>query len=65
MIVDTIIAMSEKMGQKCIVEGVETKQSADYFIVKNVYAIQGIYYHKPVSGEMFQQLLMDENTTLV
>lgn len=64
LIVETIIAMSEKMGLNCIVEGVETKQSADYFIEKNVYAIQGYYYHKPVSGKSLLELLEDNNNTV-
>lgn len=57
VIVETIIAMSEKMNLKCIVEGVETKMSANYFIDKNIYAIQGYYYHKPVSGDELLELL--------
>jgi EAL domain-containing protein (putative c-di-GMP-specific phosphodiesterase class I) len=60
VIVETIIAMSEKMNLKCIVEGVETRESADYFIEKNVYAIQGYYYHKPITGDEFLRLLRDE-----
>ena len=57
VIVDTIIAMSEKMKLKCIVEGVETKESADYFIEKNVYAIQGFYYYKPMPGDKLLEIL--------
>lgn len=63
VIVETIIAMSEKMELKCIVEGVETKQSADYFIDKNVFAIQGYYYHKPVSGDELLELLKNNTST--
>ncbi|MBE9568842.1 MAG: phosphodiesterase [Proteobacteria bacterium] len=60
VIVETIIAMSEKMNLKCIVEGVETRESADYFIEKNVFAIQGYFYHKPITGDEFLRLLKDE-----
>ena len=60
VIVETIIAMSEKMNLKCIVEGVETRESADYFIEKNVFAIQGYFYHKPITGDEFLRLLRDE-----
>ncbi len=60
MIVDTIIAMSEKMKLHCIVEGVETRKSADYFIDKKVYAIQGYFYHTPMQGEKLLSLLRDE-----
>lgn len=61
VIVETIIAMSEKMNLKCVVEGVETKESASYFINKNVYGIQGYHYHKPMPAEELLKLLTEND----
>ncbi len=56
-IVDAIIAMADEMCLQCVVEGVETKDDADYFIRKNVYAMQGYYYYRPISGHGLIDLL--------
>ena len=56
-IVDAIIAMADQMCLQCVVEGVETKDDADYFISKNVYAMQGYYYYRPISGHGLIDLL--------
>lgn len=50
-IVDAIIAMASRMDLHCVIEGVETKDDADYFISKDVYAMQGFYYYRPISGD--------------
>mgnify|MGYP001821928671 CR=1 FL=1 len=50
-IVDAIIAMAGRMDLHCVIEGVETKDDADYFISKDVYAMQGFYYYRPISGD--------------
>ena len=60
VIVDTIIAMSEKMNLRCVVEGVETLESACYFIEKEVYGIQGYHYYKPMPGEELIKLLKEK-----
>lgn len=59
VIVDAIIAMTERMGLQCIIEGVETEQDAEYFINKGVYAMQGFYYHRPLPEEALIKLLTD------
>ena len=56
-IVDAIIAMADRMDLRCIIEGVETKDDADYFIGKNVFAMQGYYYYRPLSGNGLIELL--------
>ena len=61
VIVDTIIAMSEKMNLKCVVEGVETLESACYFIEKEVYGIQGYHYHRPMPGQELIELLKEKS----
>ena len=56
-IVDAIIAMADQMCLQCVIEGVETKDDADYFINKNVYAMQGYYYYRPLSAHGLIDLL--------
>ncbi len=63
LIIDTIIAMSENMHLKCIVEGVETEKSANYFIGKKVHAIQGFYYYKPMPDNELLAVLEKSHDT--
>ncbi len=56
-IVNAILVMTEQLGIKCIVEGVEIKEHADFFKEKGVHGMQGFYYHKPMPGEALQELL--------
>ena len=56
-IVDAIIAMADRMDLSCVIEGVETKDDADYFISKNVYAMQGYYYYRSISANGLIDLL--------
>ncbi len=56
-IVDAIIAMANRMDLRCVIEGVETKDDADYFISKDVFAMQGYYYYRPISGDGLIELL--------
>jgi diguanylate cyclase (GGDEF)-like protein len=64
-IVDAIIAMADQMCLQCVIEGVETKDDADYFISKNVYAMQGYYYYRPVSGHGLIDLLRHDHKKAV
>lgn len=59
-IVDAIIAMADQMCLQCVIEGVETKDDADYFIKKNVYAMQGYYYYRPLSAHGLIDLLKND-----
>lgn len=56
-IVNTIMVMAEQLGIKCIIEGVELQEHADYFKQKGVYGMQGFFYYKPMAGEALQALL--------
>jgi diguanylate cyclase (GGDEF)-like protein len=64
-IVDAIIAMADQMCLQCVIEGVETKDDADYFIRKNVYAMQGYYYYRPLSGHGLIDLLRHDDKKAV
>lgn len=59
-IVNAIVVMTEQLGIKCIVEGVELEEHAEYFKQKGVHGMQGYYYYKPMSGEALQELLCNK-----
>ncbi len=61
-IVDAIIAMANRMDLRCVIEGVETKDDADYFISKEIFAMQGYYYYRPISGDGLIDLLKHDNS---
>jgi EAL domain-containing protein (putative c-di-GMP-specific phosphodiesterase class I) len=56
-IVNAIMAITEQLGIKCIIEGVELQEHADYFREKGVYGMQGFFYYKPMPGDALQALL--------
>ncbi len=61
-IVDAIIAMANRMDLRCVIEGVETKDDADYFISKDIFAMQGYYYYRPISGDGLIDLLKHDDS---
>ena len=61
-IVDAIIAMANRMDLHCVIEGVETKDDADYFISKDIFAMQGYYYYRPISGDGLIDLLKHDGS---
>jgi diguanylate cyclase (GGDEF)-like protein len=64
-IVDAIIAMTDRMDLQCVIEGVETKDDADYFINKEIYAMQGFYYYRPLPGDALIDLLSHDQKRAV
>jgi diguanylate cyclase (GGDEF)-like protein len=64
-IVDAIIAMADRMDLQCVIEGIETKDDADYFINKEIYAMQGFYYYRPLSADGLIDLLSIEQKKAV
>jgi EAL domain-containing protein (putative c-di-GMP-specific phosphodiesterase class I) len=60
-IVNAILVMAKELGIECIIEGVESEQHVEYFKHKNVYGMQGYFYHKPVSGEELLKLLSNSH----
>ena len=58
-IVDAIIAMADRMELQCVIEGIETEDDARYFIEKEIYAMQGYYYNRPMREDEFISLLKD------
>lgn len=53
-IINHIIYIAESLGIKTVVEGVETKEQAEYIRKINGDIIQGYYYSKPISKEEFE-----------
>ena len=61
-IVNAIMVMTEQLGMKCIIEGVETQQHVDYFKQKGVHGMQGFFFYKPMSGEKLLELVSNSTT---
>ncbi|MFV9615218.1 MAG: putative bifunctional diguanylate cyclase/phosphodiesterase [Gammaproteobacteria bacterium] len=60
-IVNAILVMAEKLGIKCIIEGVELQEQVDFFKLKGVHGIQGFYFYKPMPGKELQTLLREND----
>lgn len=57
-IVNAILVMTEQLGIKCIIEGVELEEHVEYFTKKGVHGMQGFYFHKPMPGDDLKSLLI-------
>lgn len=53
-IINYIVYLAKRLSVKTIVEGVETKEQADYVRNLKCDVIQGYYYSKPISREEFE-----------
>ena len=53
-IINYIVYLAKRLSVKTIVEGVETKEQADYVRNLKCDVIQGYYYSKPISKEEFE-----------
>ncbi len=57
-IVDATIAMAERLGIACVVEGVESAEDLAYFSGLPIEAMQGYYFSKPlVESELVEALV--------
>ncbi len=57
VIVNTIIAMAHSLGLGVVAEGVETIEQFEYLKKENCDVIQGYYFGKPFSGDVFTKIL--------
>lgn len=57
VIVQTIIAMANKLGMEVIAEGVETKAQKDFLIQQHCLNFQGYLFGKPMPVNEFEQAL--------
>ena len=55
-IVGYMIQMVKDIGMEMIVEGVETKEQADFLLNKGCSEMQGYYFYKPMSVKVFESL---------
>ena len=56
-IVNAILVLTEELGIKCIVEGVELKEQADFFKKKGVHGMQGFFFYRPMLGDALSELI--------
>ena len=59
IIVETIIAMANKLNMEVIAEGVETNAQRDFLAQHDCLLFQGYLFSKPVPVEQFEQLLKE------
>ncbi|WP_337263041.1 MULTISPECIES: EAL domain-containing protein [unclassified Serratia (in: enterobacteria)] len=52
-VTDTIITLAQRLKIKMVAEGVETQEQADYLRSRNVNALQGFYFAKPMPIKVF------------
>lgn len=50
---DTIITLAQRLKLKLVAEGVETEEQADYLRSREVNALQGYYFAKPMPIHVF------------
>ena len=55
-IVGYMIQMVKDIGMEMIVEGVETKEQADFLLNKGCSEMQGYYFYKPMPVKVFESL---------
>ena len=56
-IVETIIAMANKLGLGTIAEGVETQEQRDFLISRGCFEFQGYFFSKPIAKKDYQALV--------
>ncbi|MEG7475552.1 EAL domain-containing protein, partial [Serratia marcescens] len=52
-VTDTIITLAQRLKLKLVAEGVETEEQADYLRSREVNALQGYYFAKPMPIHVF------------
>ena len=56
-VLSTCIQLTKRLGFKCVIEGVETKEQLDIVKEMGCDYVQGYYFSQPVCKEQFEQLL--------
>lgn len=60
-ILEAIISMANLIGLRVIAEGVETKNQVDFLLNMGCNYAQGYYFYRPMSIDLFEEFLSDEN----
>ncbi len=55
IIVETIIDMARNLGLEVVAEGVETKQQVDFLTAKGCTILQGFYFSRPCTADVFTE----------
>ncbi len=61
VIVETLVAMANKLGFETISEGVETKDELEFLLEKGCECFQGYYYSRPMPADIFTNELHNRN----
>ena len=59
-VIESVVNMAKTMGLPIIVEGVETKEQADFLVELGCRYIQGFYYYRPMPAAQVETIMMDE-----
>ncbi len=60
IVLENTIQMIKSLNKKVLVEGVETKEQADFLIGLGIDFIQGYYYAKPMDAEQLEALFREQ-----
>ena len=60
-VVESVVNMAKTMALPIIVEGVETKEQANFLMELGCRYIQGFYYYRPTPAPQIEEIMMDEN----
>ena len=63
-VTEAIIAMGKSLSLTVVAEGVETQEQADFLREHACDAVQGYYFNKPMSAEMFATLLQQHASSM-
>ncbi|KFB88837.1 MAG: EAL domain-containing protein [Serratia grimesii] len=63
-VTDTIITLAQRLKLKLVAEGVETAEQADYLRSRDVNALQGFYFAKPMPINVFPLWLQQYESRL-
>lgn len=61
VIVETLVAMANKLGYETISEGVETKDELEFLLAKGCECFQGYYFSRPKPADIFSYELHNRN----
>lgn len=61
VIIETIIAMADRLGFSLIAEGVETKEQLNYLKASGCYHYQGYYFSRPLDAYKFTEKYIKTN----
>ena len=62
--INYIVLIAKHMGTEIVVEGVETKEQADFIKTLDCDMIQGYYYSKPIEEKEMEEYFMHENAVV-